>query len=243
MRNLCGLLLLFCLFSACSGGGSHSRTLLARADSLLDVQADSAEIALGSIALEPSAQMLEGVTVKPALTVTADKIIYNFENDKDRATSNMMQMIKRMPLILVDEFTGKVSVESPQKTYIVLRNGREDALFSRSAVSFDVMLEKLPAMGFTQFEIWSQPPPRYAKYDYVINILADKKQRLFGAVGKVDAGFSANSVGTDVSPGVTGSADKLRFSANAGFSGDADFAGGKQQGEQPALQGRGEDEL
>ena len=42
MRNLCGLLLLFCLFSACSGGGSHSRTLLARADSLLDVQADSA---------------------------------------------------------------------------------------------------------------------------------------------------------------------------------------------------------
>ena len=185
---------------------------------LRHVQADSAEIALGSIALEPSAQMLEGVTVKPALTVTADKIIYNFENDKDRATSNMMQMIKRMPLILVDEFTGKVSVESPQKTYIVLRNGREDALFSRSAVSFDVMLEKLPAMGFTQFEIWSQPPPRYAKYDYVIKNLADKKQRLFGAVGKVDAGFSANSVGTDVSPGVTGSADKLRFSANAGFS-------------------------
>ena len=182
------------------------------------VQTDSAEIVLGNIALEPSAQLLDGVTVKPALTMTADKIIYNFENDKDRATSNMMQMIKRMPLILVDEFTGQVSVESPQKSYIVLRNGREDALFSRSAVSFEVMLEKLPAMGFTQFEIWQQPPPRYANYDYVINILADKKQRLFGAVGKVKAGFSANSVGTDVSPGVTGSADKLRFSAEAGFA-------------------------
>lgn len=182
------------------------------------VQADSAEIVLGNIALEPSAQMLEGVTVKPALTVTADKIIYNFENDKDRATSNMMQMIKRMPLILVDEFTGQVSVETPQKTYIVLRNGREDALFSTTGVSFEVMLEKLPAMGFTQFEIWQQPPPRYANYDYVINILADRKQRLFGAVGKVEAGFNANSVSTNVSPGVTGSADKFRFSANAGFA-------------------------
>ena len=43
MEHLCRFLFIFLLFvSACAGGGSPSRRLLERADSLLDVRPDSA---------------------------------------------------------------------------------------------------------------------------------------------------------------------------------------------------------
>lgn len=130
-------------------------------DTVCRIQTNGVTIDLGHLALNTQSHQLEQVTVKPAITVNADRITYNFEHDKDRATSNLMTMIQKMPLILVDDFTGKIYVEAQNKTYIVLRNGRVNALFSNSTVSFDQMLEKLPAMGFTQFEIWQLPPPRY----------------------------------------------------------------------------------
>lgn len=181
-------------------------------DSVCHIKTDNNNINLGVLTLSPQSHLLEGATVRPALRVTADRIIYNFEYDPDRCTSNMMHMIKKMPLILVDDFTGKVYVESQTKSYIVLRNGKADALFTGSSVSFEDMLKKLPALGFTQFEIWQQPPLRYKNYDYVINILSDKKQQLFGAVGSSEAYHDFDKMYTTLRQGVTGSAENLRFS-------------------------------
>lgn len=194
-----------------------STRFLGYRDSVYHLRTNAPVIDLGQLVLRTRSQQLDQVTVKPSLTVNADRIIYNFENDEDRATSNLMKIIRKMPLILVDDITGKIYVESETKTYIVLRNGRIDALFSNSTVTFDQMLEKLPAMGFTQFEIWQQPPLRYQQYDYVINIITDKTQRVAGVVGTSAASHYFDDMSTTLRQGFTGSASDLRFSGDLAF--------------------------
>ena len=155
--------------------------------------------------------------VRPQLMITADKIIFNFENHPDRAKSSMLDMIQLMPLIGKDPFDGRIYVEAPHKTYIVLRKGREDALFNFGRITFEELIQRLPAMGFTTFEIWTVVPERYKSYDYVINILPDPTQRLFGAVGANTVDYDARSGGLTLSQAVNGSADKIRFSTNLSF--------------------------
>lgn len=74
---------------------------------------------------------------------------------------------------------GKIIVGSRDKKYIVLRKGREDALFDFRHVTFEDMIKRLPAMGFTTFEIWTVVP-KYKDYDYVINILPDPTSACLG---------------------------------------------------------------
>ena len=183
-----------------------------------NIAAGAEDIEIGNLKLLPDVKTIKEVVVKPQLTVTADRIIFNFENHPDRAKSNMLDMIQMMPLIWKDPLNNKIYVESPEKTYIVLRKGREDALFNFSDVRFDEMLQKLPAMGFTTFEIWTIVPERYKKYNYVINILPDPTQRLFGAIGGNEASYFANAGDMKLSQFVNGSADKIRFSSNFSFS-------------------------
>lgn len=174
-------------------------------------------IDLGCFKLSVDAVTLKEVTIRPPVTVTADKIIFNFENDPDRPKSNMLDMIRKVPLILIDPFDDKIYIESPQKTYTVLRKGRVDAQFSSMGIKFEEMLQKLPAMGFTTFEIWTVVPERYAGFDYVINILPDPTQRLFGAVGANEARYNAREGELSLSQSVNGSADIIRFTGNFSF--------------------------
>lgn len=195
-----------------------SARFLGYRDTVSRIKTNVDTLDLGKLRLYIESQLIEGVTVKPPITVTADRIIFNFEHDKDREKSNMMKMIRKMPLILVDDFTGRIYVESREKTYVILRNGKLDALFSNNAVTFEQMLEKLPAMGFTQFEIWQKPPLRYQRYDYVINIITDKTRKLIGAVGSSAASYDFDQGQLSLKQGFTGSADKLRFAGGFRFS-------------------------
>lgn len=49
------------------------------------IQLDSVALDLGEIVMEKTSYKMREVVVKPALEVKADKIVYNFENDPDRA--------------------------------------------------------------------------------------------------------------------------------------------------------------
>ncbi|MDR2774332.1 MAG: outer membrane beta-barrel protein [Tannerella sp.] len=181
------------------------------------IKTDSEEIDMGDILLEESPYELDELTVKPPLTVTADKIIYNFENDPDRATSSIYDMIGKMPMVYINP-RGKVVVGSEEKKYTVLRKGREDALFNFQNVSFEDLIKKLPAMGFTTFEIWTVMPPKYSQYDYVINILPDPNARLFGAVGTPEAGYSFDRGELRTGLGSNGSADIFRFAGGVKYA-------------------------
>lgn len=191
-------------------------TVLGYKEATLQIQTDSATLNLEDIVLKEIFYQMSEVVVKPPLQVTADKIIYNFENDPNRAQSNLHDMLSKMPLIIVGPM-GKISVGSEDKTYIVLRKGREDALVNFENVSFEEMLKRLPAMGFTTFEIWTVVPPKYEKYDYVINILPDPTQRLFGAVGSPEIYYNFDGKELRTGIGGNGSANVFRIAGGAKY--------------------------
>ncbi|MEG0796658.1 MAG: TonB-dependent receptor [Odoribacter sp.] len=180
------------------------------------IQTNTVELNLGNIILEEVAYKMSEVIVKPPLQVTADKIIYNFENDLNRSKSNLHDMLSKMPMISVGAM-GKISVGSEDKTYIVLRKGREDALVNFQNVSFEEMLKRLPAMGFTTFEIWTVVPPKYEKYDYVINIIPDPNQKLFGAVGSPEVYYNFDKGELLSGMGGNGSANIFRITGGVKY--------------------------
>lgn len=182
----------------------------------MKIQTDSVGLNLGDITLEEVSYKMSEVVVKPPLQVTAEKIIFNFENDPNRSKSSLHDMISKMPMIHVDDM-GMISVGSKGEKYIVLRKGREDALVNFQNVSFEEMLKRLPAMGFTSFEIWTVIPPKYEQYDYVINIIPDPTQRLFGAVGSPEAYYSSNNGVLRTGLGGNASADIFRVAGGVKY--------------------------
>lgn len=69
-------------------------------------------------------------------------------------------------------------------------------------------------MEFIQFEIWQQLLLRYQRYDYVINIITDKTQRLLGTVSATKAYHHFNQGSSSSQQGDSGSSDKLRLAGN-----------------------------
>lgn len=202
-------------------------TFLGYKERVVKIRTDSVELNLGDIVLEQTSYKMSEVVVKPPLQVTADKIIYNFENDSNRSKSNLHEMISKMPMITVGS-RGKIIVGSEGKTYIVLRKGREDALLNFENVSFEEMLKKLPAMGFTSFEIWTVVPPKYERYDYVVNIIPDPTQRLFGVVGSPEANYSFEGGALNSGIGGNGSADIFRVAGGVKYE-YIDFSGSSRK--------------
>lgn len=126
---------------------------------------------------------LQEVVVRPLFEVTASEMIYNITADPDRETSDMLSMFDKIPIIEIMP-NGKIIVEDENKTFIILRNGRPDALLNQEAMPYEDVMRKLPAMGFTKIKVINNPPLKYKGYDYVIDIETDASMRLVGAVGR-----------------------------------------------------------
>ncbi len=182
----------------------------------ITLDADRQEMDLGRLTLPLDIFMIDEVVVRPTFETTGDRIVFNFENDPERANSNMYHMLQKMPMILTDPYDGKIYVESPDRSYIVLRNGRRDAQFNFTGMTFDEVLAKLPAMGFSSLELWTVVPLRFARYDYVINVITDSRNNMIGASGVLNEAFNANDGSTTES--VNGSFRNFRFSETFSFS-------------------------
>ncbi len=111
---------------------------------------------------------------------------------------------------------GKIYVESPEKTFLVLRNGKIDALMPQAKL--DDVLRMLPAKGFAKVTVMLDPPKRYENYDYVLNIETDKGVGIFGAAVMTDANAKFSDGDTQFQLGGLISMDRLRFAPGIMFT-------------------------
>lgn len=79
---------------------------------------------------------------------------------------------------------GDLYVDEPNKKFLIVRNGKKDALFDGN---INNVLKAIPAKGFATVTILLVPPEHYGDYDYIVNITTDKNARLYGAIGLLDA--------------------------------------------------------
>ena len=148
---------------------------------------------LGKIAMTDNTQQLKEVTVtaqRPLVKIDLDKITYNMEEDPESKTNNVLEMLKKVPMVTVDgEENIQVKGSSNFKIYI---NGKPSNMLSSNPKD---ILRSMPANSVKSIEVITEPG---AKYDAegvagIINIVLQGQSSLGGYTVSLNA--SANSRG------------------------------------------------
>jgi outer membrane receptor protein involved in Fe transport len=175
------------------------------------------ELDLGPIALSDNTQLLEEVTVtaqKALVKVDLDKITYNLEEDPEAKTNNLLEMLKKVPMVTVDgEETVQLKGSSNFKFYM---NGKPSNLLSNNPKE---VLRSIPAHTVKEIEVITEPGARYDAEGVtgIINIITINQSALGGYTVSLSAG------GTWLESGDASSSENTYFSlkyGKVGFTGN-----------------------
>ena len=155
--------------------------------------AEGENLDLGKIAMADITQQLGEVTItaqRPLVKVDLDKVTYNMEEDPESKTNNVLEMLKKVPMVTVDgEENIQVKGSSNFKFYI---NGKPSNMLSNNPKD---VLRSIPANTVKNIEVITEPG---AKYDAegvagIINIVMQSQSSLGGYTVSLNA--SGNSRG------------------------------------------------
>jgi outer membrane receptor protein involved in Fe transport len=146
------------------------------------------DIDLGKINLSENAQMLKEVVIsaqKALVKVDLDKITYNMEEDPDAKTNNVLEMLKKVPMVTVDgEENIQLKGSSNFKFYM---NGKPSNLLSNNPKD---VLRSIPANTVKNIEVITDPGARYDAEGVsgIINIVTQSQTSLGGYTVSLNAG-------------------------------------------------------
>lgn len=147
-------------------------------------------INLGTLYTQEAVEELGGVTVlaqKPLVKVDIDKIAYDVASDPDAEVKNVLDMLRKVPLITVDgDDNIKLNGKSNFKIHL---NGRPSNLLSNNPGK---TLKSMPANSVKDIEVITNPG---AKYDAegvggIINIVTQGGKGLEGYTATFSGGVS-----------------------------------------------------
>lgn len=114
---------------------------------------------LGTMYTSESTNELKGVEVvaqKPLVKVDVDKIEYNIKDDPDSKTSNVLEMLRKVPMVTVDgEDNIKVNGSSSFKIHV---NGKPNNMMSDNPKD---VLKSIPAHTIKAIEVKTNPGVKY----------------------------------------------------------------------------------
>jgi outer membrane receptor protein involved in Fe transport len=154
---------------------------------------------LGTILMPDDAQALSEVVIsaqKPLVKVDLDKITYNMEDDPEAKTNNVLDMLKKVPMVTVD---GEENIQlKGSSNYKIYLNGKPSNMITSNPKD---VLRSMPASSIKDIEVITDPG---AKYDAegvagIINIITQKNSSMGGYTatlnGRVDdlGGFGAGA--------------------------------------------------
>lgn len=170
---------------------------------------------MGTISLSESAIELDELRVtaqRPLVKVEIDKLTYSAKDDPESSTSNVLDLLRKVPLVTVDgEDEIQLKGSSNFKIYL---NGKPSNMISGNPSQ---VLKSMPANSVKDIEVITDPGAKYDAegVDGIINIVTDKR---------ADDGYSG-SVGANADDfgGYGGNAylatkyGKFGFTGNAGY--------------------------
>ncbi len=129
---------------------------------------------LGRIALEQGVDIKEVVVAvqKPLIVADDEKLAYSVEDDPDAATSQLVDIMRKVPQLSVDA-EGNVLLNG-QSDYKVLVNGRSSSMMSKN---FKSVIESMPAGSVKKIEVITNPSTKYEAEGVggIINIVTNRK--------------------------------------------------------------------
>ncbi len=128
------------------------------ATAVLDFSVDGAKVDLGTIELVSSDNQLAEVTVtaqRPMVSREIDRIGYDVQADEESKTSPVIEILKKVPLVLVQP-DGTILVNG-SSNYKIYRNGRPNASYSKNAKE---LFKSIPASTIKKIEVITDPGAR-----------------------------------------------------------------------------------
>lgn len=120
---------------------------------------DSKVIDFGTLFTSEASELMEGIEViaqKPLVKVDMDKIEYNIEDDPDSKSSNVLDMLRKVPLVTVDgEDKVQVNGSSSFKIHV---NGKPNNMMSNNPTE---VLKSMPANTIKYIEVITEPGAKY----------------------------------------------------------------------------------
>ncbi|WP_245871976.1 outer membrane beta-barrel family protein [Dysgonomonas massiliensis] len=144
-------------------------------------------IDLGIVEMVDKSETLEDVVVtaaKPLVKVDLDKITYSIEDDPEAKASNVIDMLKKVPMVTVD---GEDNIQlKGSSSFKIYMNGKPSNMISNNPKE---VLRSMPANTIKDIEVITDPG---AKYDAegvtgIINIITQKQTSMDGYTATINA--------------------------------------------------------
>lgn len=153
---------------------------------------------LGEVTMTESSMLLEEVSVtaqKPLVKVEIDKLTYSIQDDPEASTSNVLDMLRKVPLVTVD---GEDEIQLKGSTnFKIYLNGKPSNMISSNPSQ---VLKSMPASSIKDVEVITDPGARYDAEGIggIINIITDKRaddgySGSVGANGDTFGGYGGNA--------------------------------------------------
>lgn len=171
----------------------------------------------GVLVMSDNAEILsevEVVATKPLVVKEIDRIGYDVQADEDSKTSNVQDMLRKVPMVTVDA-DGTIKVKG-SGNFKIYKDGRPNNSFTSNAKD---IFAAIPASMIERIEVITDPG---AKEDAegvgaILNIVTVKHSSLNGFMGNVRAGMISNNDRPVGGLWLSGNVGKFVFSANAGY--------------------------
>ena len=142
---------------------------------LMKINSSNAVVNVGRVLINVSNKQLNEVSVvaaKPLVKQEIDRISYDVQADPETKTQNVLDMLRKVPLVTVDA-SDNIQLKG-NTNYKILINGKPSSLVAHNPSD---VFKAMPASSIQKIEIITTPP---AKYDAeglagIINIITNKK--------------------------------------------------------------------
>lgn len=176
---------------------------------------------LGILTTMSDGEQLNMVTVtaqRPLVTKEIDRIGYDVTADADASTSNLREILRKVPMVTVDDDgTIKVNGSTDFKIY---KNGRPNNAYSRNAKD---IFAAIPASTIKKVEVITDPGAREDAEgsSVILNIVTSSTTSMSGFNASIGLGYETSSERPSANAYFLTQYKKLTFSASGGYYGYA----------------------
>ncbi|MDE6740963.1 MAG: TonB-dependent receptor, partial [Muribaculaceae bacterium] len=173
---------------------------------------------LGELVMTETSSMLQEVTVtaqRPLVVKEIDRIGYDVQADEESKTSQLDEILKKVPLVSVDpDGTIKIKGSTDFKVY---KNGRPNNSFSRNAKD---IFKALPASMIKRIEVITDPGSREDAEGTaaILNIVTLENTVIKGVMGNVRLSYRTTDDYPNGSTWLQTQIDKVNLSFYGGYS-------------------------
>lgn len=171
---------------------------------------------LGVISTQYAGETLNELTVtaqRPLVTKEIDRIGYDVTADQDASTSNLREIMRKVPLVTVED-DGSIKVNGSDN-FKIYRNGRPNNAFTKNAKD---IFAAIPASTIRKIEVITDPGAREdaESSGVILNIVTTSTTSLNGVSGNVGLNWATNQ-GPNVNAFIMTQVKKLTLSGSGGY--------------------------